>query len=300
MVRYLRLAAAQGHAGAECALGGSFWDGAGVAQDFAEAVRWWRKAAAQNDAIAMGNLCMAYYLGLGVERSFAEARAWLARAKEAGHDAAQLAVRANDLKAFAASAASEATASVAAASAAGDSSALLAALRIGADAEDGPLTRKLGLAILRGDIVGCARDLAAARTHLERASALGGVPPAERDADLAELVTAEAARDAARAALRAAANSRMAAVEAAFLARKAAEEAKVKADLDELIREEDIKAGRIPAGALPAAGAGAGAPPAELLPCAACRAGKPADEYSKTQLRAAAARRCKACIEDGH
>ena len=46
-----------------------------------------------------------------------------------------------------------------------------------------------------------------------------------------------------------------------------------------------------------ALGLPATAPPAELLPCAACRAGKPAAEYSKTQLRAAAARRCRVCVE---
>jgi len=219
-----------------------------------------------------------------------------------------LAECAGHLNSRAAKAASEASAAAAAASAAGDSAALLAALRLGADAEDGALTRALGLALLRGAL--CPRDLAAARAHLERASALGGASSAERDADLAELSTAEAeasaaraaakaARDAARAKAEAEAAARQAAREAAFLAREAAKQAKIKADVDELIREDDVKAGRIPAGAAAgaAAGAGAGAPPAELLPCAACRAGKPAAEYSKTQLRAAAARRCRACVE---
>jgi hypothetical protein len=180
LVRYLRLAAAQGDADAECELGIAFAKGEGVARDFVEAVRWWRKVATQNYADAMDFLCIAYCLGRGVERSFAEARAWLGRAKDAGYDATKLAERAGHLNAAAASAAS----------AAGDSAALIAALRIGADAEDGALTRVLGLALLRGTL--CPRDLPAARAHLERACALGGVTPAERAADLAELSTAEA------------------------------------------------------------------------------------------------------------
>ena len=69
-------------------------------------------------------------------------------------------------------------------------------LGAGADAEDGALTRALGLALLRRALGPC--DLAAARAHLERACALGSASPAERDADLAELAAAEAGAKAAR------------------------------------------------------------------------------------------------------
>jgi TPR repeat protein len=55
-VRLYRLAAAQGHAGAQFNLGLMFAKGEGVAQDKAEAVRLYRLAAAQGHAKAAAAL----------------------------------------------------------------------------------------------------------------------------------------------------------------------------------------------------------------------------------------------------
>jgi TPR repeat protein len=51
-VRWYRLAAAQGHAGAQFNLGNMFAKGRCVAKDDAEAVRWWCLAAAQGHVSA--------------------------------------------------------------------------------------------------------------------------------------------------------------------------------------------------------------------------------------------------------
>jgi TPR repeat protein len=55
-VRLYSLAAAQGHAVAQFNLGYMFEKGQGVAQDRAEAIRWYRLAAAQGDAGATAAL----------------------------------------------------------------------------------------------------------------------------------------------------------------------------------------------------------------------------------------------------
>ena len=51
-MRLYRLAAAQGHAGAQVFLGQMFENGKGVAKDRGEAIRLYRLAAAQGDADA--------------------------------------------------------------------------------------------------------------------------------------------------------------------------------------------------------------------------------------------------------
>jgi TPR repeat protein len=55
-VRLYRLAAAQGHAGAQYSLGFMFENGNGVKKNRAEAIRWYRLAAAQGHAFAENNL----------------------------------------------------------------------------------------------------------------------------------------------------------------------------------------------------------------------------------------------------
>jgi TPR repeat protein len=82
MCAQVRHAAEQGHAGAQCGLGGIFstsrgereW---GVRQDDGEAAKWFAKAAAQGDANAQYNLAMLYHQGLGVRQDDAEAVKWL-------------------------------------------------------------------------------------------------------------------------------------------------------------------------------------------------------------------------------
>lgn len=52
-------------------------DGAGVPQDYTEAVRWYRLAAAQGYASAQGNLGVKYGSGQGVPQDDVEAHMWL-------------------------------------------------------------------------------------------------------------------------------------------------------------------------------------------------------------------------------
>ena len=47
-------------------LGNAYANGAGVAQDAAQAVRWFRRAAERGFAIAQGNLGLAYANGVGI------------------------------------------------------------------------------------------------------------------------------------------------------------------------------------------------------------------------------------------
>jgi TPR repeat protein len=62
-----RLAANQGHAGAQCNLGNCYMDGTGVDQDHTVAVRWYRLAADQGYANAECNLGVCYAKGTGVD-----------------------------------------------------------------------------------------------------------------------------------------------------------------------------------------------------------------------------------------
>ena len=51
-------------------------NGEGVPQDHAEAVRWYRMAAEQGNAGAQGNLCVMYYEGQGVPQDYVTAHMW--------------------------------------------------------------------------------------------------------------------------------------------------------------------------------------------------------------------------------
>jgi TPR repeat protein len=54
--------------------------GAGVTQDYAQAVIWFRKAAEQGDAVAQNNLGVMYANAKGVRRDSAQAVNWLRKA----------------------------------------------------------------------------------------------------------------------------------------------------------------------------------------------------------------------------
>ena len=60
-VHEILIKAEQGDAEAQYNLGVSYYNGEGVAQDYAEAVKWWRKAAEQGYADAQYNLGLSYY-----------------------------------------------------------------------------------------------------------------------------------------------------------------------------------------------------------------------------------------------
>ena len=112
--RWLRKAAEQGYAEAQCALGILYAAGKGVVQDDTEAVQWFRKAAEQGHAEAQYRLGLAhdsgdgmsafsvldvetqhrlrwpYYIGLSVAKNDAEAARWYREAAEQGYGDAQL------------------------------------------------------------------------------------------------------------------------------------------------------------------------------------------------------------------
>ena len=73
-VKWYRLAAEQGPAGAQYALGLSYRTGEGVLKDAAEAARWYRLAAEQGVASAQYTLGVMYAKGEGVLKDDAEAQ----------------------------------------------------------------------------------------------------------------------------------------------------------------------------------------------------------------------------------
>ena len=75
-VKWFRLAAGQGHAGAQFNLGAAHANGQGVPQDLTEAVKWWRLAADQGHAGAQSNLGVMYGNGEGVPQNYVEAIKW--------------------------------------------------------------------------------------------------------------------------------------------------------------------------------------------------------------------------------
>ncbi len=112
-VKWFRLAAEQGWAPAQLALGTLYGAGRGVLKDAAEAMRWYRLAAEQGHvgwqavasraggtpesllaaeqglAMTQYNLGVGYFLGRGVLKNAAEAARWYRLAAEQGHAEAQ-------------------------------------------------------------------------------------------------------------------------------------------------------------------------------------------------------------------
>jgi len=82
--RLYRLAAEQGDARAQNALGFLYEKGRGVPQDYTEAVKWYRLAAAQDFPKAFGNLAAAYGNGTGVAKDAGEALKWARLGAEEG------------------------------------------------------------------------------------------------------------------------------------------------------------------------------------------------------------------------
>ena len=73
---WFRLAAEQGHAGAQFELGVMYYEGGTVAQNFSWAARWFGLAADQGDAPAQDRLGLMYRFGVGVQMYFGEALRW--------------------------------------------------------------------------------------------------------------------------------------------------------------------------------------------------------------------------------
>ena len=76
-VKWVRMAAEQGHAEAQADLGRMYVVGRGVPQDYAEAVKWVRMAAEQGDAEAQANLGRMYAVGRGVPEDYLQAHMWV-------------------------------------------------------------------------------------------------------------------------------------------------------------------------------------------------------------------------------
>ena len=77
---------------AQVALGDLYRDGAGVAQDYAEALHWYQAAAAQGNPTGQANLGDMYRQGQGVPQDYAEAHKWYVLSAAAGYAPAQTAL----------------------------------------------------------------------------------------------------------------------------------------------------------------------------------------------------------------
>ena len=83
-VKWYRLAAEQGYAGAQYNLGTMYDNGQGVPQDYKTAVKWYRLAAEQGYADAQYNLGVMYSKGQGVPQDYKTAVKWYRLAAEQG------------------------------------------------------------------------------------------------------------------------------------------------------------------------------------------------------------------------
>jgi uncharacterized protein len=88
-VKWLRKAAEQGSARAQCQLGLNYASGIGVKPDKFEGARWLRRAADQGLAEAQFDLGLCYAKGEGVERSAVAAAEWYRKAADQGLPEAQ-------------------------------------------------------------------------------------------------------------------------------------------------------------------------------------------------------------------
>ncbi|MGA2345206.1 MAG: tetratricopeptide repeat protein [Candidatus Sulfotelmatobacter sp.] len=85
----LKVAAEDGNAQAQAALGNAFHLGVLLPKDDEEAARWWQQAAKQGDVESEFNLGLAYQLGAGVPRNLTAAAQWYQKAAEQGFASAQ-------------------------------------------------------------------------------------------------------------------------------------------------------------------------------------------------------------------
>jgi hypothetical protein len=79
---WFKIAADQGHSGAQHNLALMYEDGLGIAQDHEQALEWYLKAAKQGNAGSQNNLGQAYLKGQGVQQNYLEAANWFHKAAE--------------------------------------------------------------------------------------------------------------------------------------------------------------------------------------------------------------------------
>ena len=82
--RLYKAAADQGLVSSMQAVGGFYYDGKGVPQNYDEALKWYRKAAERGFAQSQYNLGVMYYTGTALTQSNAQAYLWFALAAAAG------------------------------------------------------------------------------------------------------------------------------------------------------------------------------------------------------------------------
>ena len=80
---YLK-AVEQGSVKDQAMIGVMYYDGKGVPQDYAEAFKWYRKVAEQGNVKAQSMLGAMYYQGKGIPQDFAEAYFWFNLATASG------------------------------------------------------------------------------------------------------------------------------------------------------------------------------------------------------------------------
>jgi uncharacterized protein len=86
-VKWYKMAAEQGNALAQCALGVIYgYNGNGVSKDWKEAVKWYRMSAKQGNARAQYHLGIRYFSGSGVPKDYKQAYAWYSIAKTNGNE----------------------------------------------------------------------------------------------------------------------------------------------------------------------------------------------------------------------
>jgi len=88
-VRWYRMAAERGNAGAQLNLGIMYATGQGVLEDSVEAVKWYRRAASQGDAAAQELLGGLYAIGAGVPKDYVESYFWFNIAAAQGSGSAK-------------------------------------------------------------------------------------------------------------------------------------------------------------------------------------------------------------------
>jgi hypothetical protein len=85
---WFRIAADQGHVGAQHNLALMYENGEGVPQDYSEAAKWYRMAAEQGNAGSQNNLGGLYESGLGVATDYAVAIEWYRKGADGGDEVA--------------------------------------------------------------------------------------------------------------------------------------------------------------------------------------------------------------------
>ena len=90
-MKWYRLAAEQGDAGAQSNLGLMYAEGQGVPKDYKTAVKWYRLAAEQGYVTAQVNLGVMYGMGTGIIQDWVYAHMWgIIAASNGNEDGAKL------------------------------------------------------------------------------------------------------------------------------------------------------------------------------------------------------------------